>query len=167
MTAAYVAVGSLLCVLLTISIGGADMPIAIALLNSPSGLAAASTGFVLSNDILIITGSLVGMSEIILTRIMCKAMNRSLVNVLVEAIGSTDTKTEDADAVYEGRVKRTSAEEVAILLDTAKRVVFVPGYGLAVSQAQHQLRDLATMLESRTSRWSTRSIPLRVVCLDI
>ena len=159
--------GSLLCVLLTISIGGADMPIAIALLNSPSGLAAASTGFVLSNDILIITGSLVGMSEIILTRIMCKAMNRSLVNVLVEAIGSTDTKTEDADAVYEGRVKRTSAEEVAILLDTAKRVVFVPGYGLAVSQAQHQLRDLATMLESRMSRWSTRSIPLRVVCRDI
>ena len=143
------------------------MPIAIALLNSPSGLAAASTGFVLSNDILIITGSLVGMSEIILTRIMCKAMNRSLVNVLVEAIGSTDTKTEDADAVYEGRVKRTSAEEVAILLDTAKRVVFVPGYGLAASQAQHQLRDLATMLESRMSRWSTRSIPLRVVCRDI
>ncbi len=151
-TAAYVAivaVGSLLGVLLTISIGGADMPVAIALLNSYSGLAAASTGFVLSNDILIITGSLVGASGIILTRIMCKAMNRSLVNVLVGAIGSTDTKTEDADAIYEGRVKRTSAEEVAILLDTAKRVVFVPGYGLAVSQAQHQLRDLATMLESR------------------
>lgn len=151
-TAAYVAivaVGSLLGVLLTISIGGADMPVAIALLNSYSGLAAASTGFVLSNDILIITGSLVGASGIILTRIMCKAMNRSLVNVLVGAIGSTDTKTEDADAIYEGRVKRTSAEEVAILLDTAKRVVFVPGYGLAVSQAQHQLRDLATTLESR------------------
>jgi NAD(P) transhydrogenase subunit beta len=146
---AVVAVGSLLGVLLTISIGGADMPVAIALLNSYSGLAAASTGFVLSNDILIITGSLVGASGIILTRIMCKAMNRSLVNVLVGAIGSTDTKTEDADAVYEGRVKRTSAEEVAILLDTAKRVVFVPGYGLAVSQAQHQLRDLATVLESR------------------
>ena len=146
---ALVAVGSVLGVLLTISIGGADMPVAIALLNSYSGLAAASTGFVLSNDILIITGSLVGASGIILTRIMCKAMNRSLVNVLVGAIGSTDTKTADADAVYEGRVKRTSAEEVAILLDTAKRVVFVPGYGLAVSQAQHQLRDLATLFESR------------------
>ena len=146
---AVVAVGSVLGVLLTISIGGADMPVVIALLNSYSGLAAASTGFVLSNDILIITGSLVGASGIILTRIMCKAMNRSLVNVLVGAIGSTDTKTEDADAIYEGRVKGTSAEEVAILLDTAKRVVFVPGYGLAVSQAQHQLRDLATLLESR------------------
>ncbi len=146
---AVVAVGSVLGVLLTISIGGADMPVAIALLNSYSGLAAASTGFVLSNDILIITGSLVGASGIILTRIMCKAMNRSLVNVLVGAIAATDTKTEDADAVYEGRIKRTSAEEVAMLLDTAKRVVFVPGYGLAVSQAQHQLRDLATLLESR------------------
>ena len=152
MTTAYVgvvAVGSVLGVLLTISIGGADMPVAIALLNSYSGLAAAATGFVLSNDILIITGSLVGASGIILTRIMCKAMNRSLVNVLVGAIGATDTKTADADAVYEGRIKRTSAEEVAMLLDTAKRVVFVPGYGLAVSQAQHQLRDLATVLESR------------------
>ena len=142
-------IASILGIHMILAIGGADMPVAIALLNSYSGLAAASTGFVLSNDILIITGSLVGASGIILTRIMCKAMNRSLVNVLVGAIGSTDTKTEDADAIYEGRVKRTSAEEVAILLDTAKRVVFVPGYGLAVSQAQHQLRDLATMLESR------------------
>ena len=151
-TAAYagvVAVGSILGVLLTISIGGADMPVAIALLNSYSGLAAASTGFVLSNNILIITGSLVGASGIILTRIMCKAMNRSLVNVLVGAIASGETKTSDADAIYEGRVKRTSAEEVAMLLDTAKRVVIVPGYGLAVSQAQHQIRDLAMLLESR------------------
>ena len=146
---AVIAVGSVLGILLTISIGGADMPVAIALLNSYSGLAAAATGFVLSNDILIITGSLVGASGIILTRIMCKAMNRSLVNVLVGAIADTDTKTEDADAVYEGRIKRTSAEEVAMLLDTARRVVFVPGYGLAVSQAQHQLRDLATVLEAR------------------
>ena len=146
---ALVAVGGVLGVLLTISIGGADMPVAIALLNSYSGLAAASTGFVLSNNILIITGSLVGASGIILTRIMCKAMNRSLVNVLVGAIAATDTTQTDADAVYEGRIKRTSAEEVAMLLDTAKRVVFVPGYGLAVSQAQHQLRDLATVLESR------------------
>ena len=147
--AGVVIVGSILGVLLTISIGGADMPVAIALLNSYSGLAAASTGFVLSNNILIITGSLVGASGLILTRIMCKAMNRSLVNVLVGAIAATDTKTSDADAIYEGRVKRTSAEEVAMLLDTAKRVVIVPGYGLAVSQAQHQVRDLATLLESR------------------
>ena len=146
--AGVVVVGSILGVLLTISIGGADMPVAIALLNSYSGLAAASTGFVLSNNILIITGSLVGASGIILTRIMCKAMNRSLVNVLVGAIASGETTTSDADAIYEGRVKRTSAEEVAMLLDTAKRVVIVPGYGLAVSQAQHQVRDLATLLES-------------------
>lgn len=146
---AIVAIGSVLGVLLTISIGGADMPVAIALLNSYSGLAAASTGFVLSNNILIITGSLVGASGIILTRIMCKAMNRSLVNVLVGAIAATNSTKTDADSIYEGRIKSTSAEEVAMLLDTAKRVVIVPGYGLAVSQAQHQLRDLATLLESR------------------
>ena len=146
--AGVVIVGSILGVLLTIPIGGADMPVAIALLNSYSGLAAASTGFVLSNNILIITGSLVGASGIILTRIMCKAMNRSLVNVLVGAIAAVEKKASDADAIYEGRVKRTSAEEVAMLLDTAKRVVIVPGYGLAVSQAQHQVRDLATLLES-------------------
>ncbi len=152
MFAAYagiVALALILGVLLTIPIGGADMPVAIALLNSYSGLAAASTGFVLSNNILIIAGSLVGASGIILTRIMCKAMNRSLINVLVGAIATTDSKTDDANAVYEGRVKRTSAQEVAMLLDTARRVVIVPGYGLAVSQAQHQIRDLATLLESR------------------
>ena len=152
MTEAYVAlvvVASVLGVLLTISIGGADMPVAIALLNSYSGLAAASTGFVLNNNILIITGSLVGASGIILTKIMCKAMNRSLVNVLVGAIAATDVKKTDADKVYEGRVKQTSADEAAMLLETATRVVIVPGYGLAVSQAQHQVRDLANLLESR------------------
>ena len=147
--AGLVAVASLLGVLLTISIGGADMPVAIALLNSYSGLAAASTGFVLSNDILIITGSLVGASGIILTRIMCKAMNRSLVNVLVGAIAEGGGSKSDADAVYAGRVKSTSAEEVAMLFDGARRTVIVPGYGLAVSQAQHQVRDLANLLESR------------------
>ncbi len=147
--ASLVAVASVLGVLLTIPIGGADMPVAIALLNSYSGLAAASTGFVLSNDILIITGSLVGASGIILTRIMCKAMNRSLVNVLVGAIAEGGGSKSDADAVYAGRVKSTSAEEVAMLFDGARRAVIVPGYGLAVSQAQHQVRDLANLLESR------------------
>ena len=150
-TGAYLAVvviASGLGILLTIPIGGADMPVAIALLNSYSGLAAASTGFVLSNNVLIITGSLVGASGIILTRIMCKAMNRSLVNVLVGAIAAGNDEVADADTVYEGRIKRTSAEEVAMLLATARRVVIVPGYGLAVSQAQHQLRDLAAVLES-------------------
>ena len=144
-----VVVSSLLGILITIPIGGADMPVAIALLNSYSGLAAASTGFVLNNNILIITGSLVGASGIILTRIMCKAMNRSLVNVLVGAIAESAGTTADADAVYAGRVKSTSAEEVVMLLDGVSRVVIVPGYGLAVSQAQHQVRDLAGLLESR------------------
>ncbi len=147
--AALVAVASLLGVLLTIPIGGADMPVAIALLNSYSGLAAASTGFVLNNNILIITGSLVGASGLILTRIMCKAMNRSLVNVLVGAIAEGGGAVADADTVYAGRVKTTSAEEVAMLFDGARRVVIVPGYGLAVSQAQHQVRDLANLLEER------------------
>ncbi len=147
--AGVVAVASVLGILLTIPIGGADMPIAIALLNSYSGLAAASTGFVLSNDVLIITGSLVGASGIILTIIMTKAMNRSLVNVLVGAIAEGSGTKADADDVYAGRVKRTSAEEVAMLLDGVRRAVIVPGYGLAVSQAQHQVRDLANLLESR------------------
>ena len=140
---------SLLGVLLTIPIGGADMPVAIALLNSYSGLAAASTGFVLNNNILIITGSLVGASGLILTRIMCKAMNRSLVNVLVGAIGSESTDGPSSDEVYAGRVKSATPEEVAILFDGARRVVVVPGYGMAVAQAQHQVRDLANLLESR------------------
>ena len=143
-----VAVGSLLGVLLTIPIGGADMPVAIALLNSYSGLAAASTGFVLNNNILIITGSLVGASGLILTRIMCKAMNRSLMNVLLGAIGEESSSTAGADEVYAGRVKSASPEEVAMLLDGARRVVIVPGYGMAVAQAQHQVRDLAELLEA-------------------
>ena len=143
-----VVVGSVLGILLTIPIGGADMPVAIALLNSYSGLAAASTGFVLNNNILIITGSLVGASGLILTQIMCKAMNRSLMNVLLGAIGPDSGPIQGADEVYAGRVKSTSPEEVAMLFDGARRVVIVPGYGMAVAQAQHQVRDLANLLES-------------------
>ncbi len=129
---------------LTVSIGGADMPVVIALLNSYSGLAAAATGFVLENNVLIIAGSLVGASGLILTQIMCKAMNRSLTNVLFGALGPTgDTK--DADEVYQN-VKATGPDEVAMLLDVARRVVIVPGYGMAVAQAQHAVRDLANFL---------------------
>jgi NAD(P) transhydrogenase subunit beta len=135
-------------ILLTIPIGGADMPVAIALLNSYSGLAAAATGFVLDNNSLIITGSLVGASGIILTQIMCKAMNRSLANVLMGG-GTVSTPGAKADDVYAGRVKSASAEEIAMLFDGARRVVIVPGYGLAVSQAQHAVRDLANLLESK------------------
>jgi H+-translocating NAD(P) transhydrogenase subunit beta len=135
-------------ILLTIPIGGADMPVAIALLNSYSGLAGAATGFVLDNEVLIITGSLVGASGIILSQIMCKAMNRSLANVLMGNIGEASAGPA-ADDVYAGRVKNASAEDVAMVLDGAQRVVIVPGYGLAVSQAQHAVRDLVNLLESR------------------
>jgi NAD(P) transhydrogenase subunit beta len=143
-----VAAASVLGVLLTIPIGGADMPVAIALLNSYSGLAAAATGFVLDNTVLIIAGSLVGASGIILTRIMCRAMNRSLANVLLGG-GVAAESAAGADEVYAGRVKATSPEEIAMLFDGARRVVIVPGYGMAVSQAQHAVRDLTNLLESR------------------
>jgi NAD(P) transhydrogenase subunit beta len=141
-----VAVSGLLGVLLTLSIGGADMPVVIALLNSYSGLAAAATGFVINNTVLIIAGSLVGASGIILTNIMCKAMNRSLTNVLFGTMGPT-ADTPDADEVYK-TVKATSAEEIAMLLEGVQRVVIVPGYGMAVAQAQHTVRTLAQLLES-------------------
>ncbi|MCB1161237.1 MAG: NAD(P)(+) transhydrogenase (Re/Si-specific) subunit beta [Candidatus Krumholzibacteriia bacterium] len=134
-------------VTLTIPIGGADMPVVIALLNSYSGLAAAATGFVLSNNVLIIAGSLVGASGLILTNIMCKAMNRSLGNVLFGVMAGGETAS--ADEVYGGKVKSTSAEEIAMMLDGASRVVIVPGYGMAVSQAQHAVRDLGNLLEAR------------------
>ena len=120
------------------------MPVVIALLNSYSGLAAAATGFVLQNSVLIIAGSLVGASGLILTKIMCKAMNRSLVNVLFGTLGPTG-ETKDADEVY-ANVKATGPDEVAMLLDVARRVVIVPGYGMAVAQAQHAVRDLANLL---------------------
>jgi NAD(P) transhydrogenase subunit beta len=141
-------VGAALGVMLVIFIGGADMPVVIALLNSYSGLAAAATGFVLQNNALIITGSLVGASGLILTAIMCRAMNRSLINVLFGVWVESDTGP-SADEVYGGKVKSTSAEEVAMLLDGVSRVVFVPGFGMAVAQAQHSVRDLANILESR------------------
>ena len=143
-----VAVASLLGVLLVIPVGGADMPVVVALLNSYSGLAAAATGFVLSNNVLIITGSLVGASGIILTQIMCKAMNRSLTNVLFGVLAPSGGGP-SADEVYAGKVKSTSPEEVAMLFESARRVCIIPGYGMAVSQAQHPVASLAALLESR------------------
>lgn len=143
-----VLVASILGVLLVIPIGGADMPVVVALLNSYSGLAAAATGFVLFNNVLIITGSLVGASGIILTQIMCKAMNRSLTNVLFGVLAPTgDSAT--ADEVYTGKVKSATPEEVALLFDAARRVAIIPGYGMAVSQAQHPVANLATLLNER------------------
>ncbi len=146
---ALVGVASLLGVLATIGIGGADMPVVISLLNSYSGLAAAATGFVLDNKMLIIAGSLVGASGIILTEIMCKAMNRSLANVLFGGLGAAPAPAAPGQDVYAGKVKAASAEEIAMLLASARRVVFVPGYGMAVSQAQHAVRSLANLLEAR------------------
>ncbi len=139
--------GTLLGVLLVVGIGGADMPVVISLLNSYSGLAAASTGFVLGNTVLIIAGSLVGASGIILTSIMCKAMNRSLTNVLFGGFGGAPvTKTEDD--IYEGKVTATSADEVAMILESAQRVVIVPGYGMAVARAATPVRQLTEALEA-------------------
>ncbi|HMQ32151.1 MAG TPA: NAD(P)(+) transhydrogenase (Re/Si-specific) subunit beta [Chloroflexaceae bacterium] len=143
-----VASASLLGLSLVFPIGGADMPVVISLLNSYSGLAAAATGFVLNNNALIITGSLVGASGIILTTIMCRAMNRSLTNVLF-GIWVPSEETASGDEVYAGKVKAAHADELALLLETAQRVVIVPGYGMAVSQAQHAVRDLVTLLEAR------------------
>ena len=141
-----VAVASLLGFLLVNSIGGADMPVVIALLNSYSGLAASATGFVISNNVLIISGSLVGASGIILTRMMCRAMNRSLMNVLFGVMEAGSAS--DADEVYKD-VTQTAAEEVAMMLEFAQRVVIVPGYGMAVAQAQHAVQNLGKMLEER------------------
>lgn len=138
-------------VCLVIPVGGADMPVVVSLLNSYSGLAGSAAGFVLGNNGLIITGSLVGASGIILTMIMCKAMNRSLLNVLFGgsmAAQAGISKSEN-DAFYDGKIKYSSADEVAMLLDGAQKVVFVPGYGLAVAQAQHATRELASMLQAR------------------
>jgi NAD(P) transhydrogenase subunit beta len=139
---------SVLGVLLTIPIGGADMPVVISLLNSYSGLAACATGFVLNNNVLIISGSLVGASGIILTNLMCKAMNRSLLNVLFGGFGEIVAGA-DEDKVYGGKIKSATPEEVAMLLENARRVVIVPGYGMAVSQAQFAIRDLMKILESK------------------
>ncbi|OGK75166.1 MAG: NAD synthetase [Candidatus Rokubacteria bacterium GWC2_70_24] len=144
-----VAAASVLGVTLVLPIGGADMPVVICLLNSYSGLAACATGFVLQNNMLIVAGSLVGASGLILTGIMCRAMNRSLANVVFGGVGAEVVTGAAADQVYGGRVKSASAEEIAIVLETARRVVIVPGYGMAVSQAQHAVRDLARLLESR------------------
>ncbi len=141
-------VGSLLGILLVVAIGGADMPVVIALMNSYSGIAAAATGFVLTNNVLIVSGSLVGASGIILTQLMCKAMNRSLANVLFGGFGAV-SESASADEVYGGKIKSVSPDDVAIYLDTASKICIVPGYGMAVGQAQHAVKDLTTLLESQ------------------
>jgi NAD(P) transhydrogenase subunit beta len=132
-----------------IPIGGADMPVVISLLNSYSGLAAAATGFVLDNKALIIAGALVGASGMILTMLMCRAMNRSLANVLFGAFGTGDLAPGAAPTAAKGSVKQGSPDDAAIILDSAQSVLVVPGYGLAVAQAQHVVREMAERLEKR------------------
>ena len=132
--------------LLVLPIGGADMPVVVSLLNSYSGVAGATAGFVINNPLLVVVGALVGTSGLILTQIMCKAMNRSLGNVLLGGMGE---ETVAKDAKDYKSIKSAQPEEVAMLLDGASSVVFVPGYGLAVAQAQHVVRELADLLQKR------------------
>ena len=133
---------------LTIPIGGADMPVVISLLNSYSGVAAAATGFVLMNNGLIISGALVGASGLILTNIMCKGMNRSLANVIFGAVGlEQDSGGESSQKQV--TIKSYSTEEAAMIFDASEKVIVVPGYGLAVAQAQHAVREVAELLEEK------------------
>ncbi|MDQ3995143.1 MAG: NAD(P)(+) transhydrogenase (Re/Si-specific) subunit beta [Actinomycetota bacterium] len=137
-------------ILLVLPIGGADMPVVIALLNAFSGLGGVTTGFVLDNNALIIGGTLVGASGTLLTILMGRAMNRSLANVLFGAFGAAPTGPAPAAAeTGDGMVRETTAEDAAVMLAYARQVVVVPGYGLAVAQAQHATRELADLLEAR------------------
>ncbi|MGH7705280.1 MAG: NAD(P)(+) transhydrogenase (Re/Si-specific) subunit beta [Candidatus Dormibacteria bacterium] len=146
---AFEALALLFGVAFVLPVGGADMPVIISLLNSFTGLAAAISGFVLDNEVLIVAGALVGASGTILTQLMSRAMNRSLANVLFSAFGSQAAEA-GASTLAEGQsVHSVSAEDVAILLGYARQVIFVPGYGMAVSKAQHEVRELATQLEKR------------------
>jgi len=143
--------GSLLFgVLFVLPIGGADMPVVISLLNAFTGLAAAATGFELENNVLIVSGMLVGASGTMLTVLMGRAMNRSVANVLFGAFGQIAAPAAGAAAgAVDGQVRSASAEDVAVMLGYASKVVFVPGYGMAVAQAQHDVRTLADLLEAR------------------
>ncbi|MCH8326163.1 MAG: NAD(P)(+) transhydrogenase (Re/Si-specific) subunit beta [Bacteroidetes bacterium] len=144
-------VSLVLGILLVLPIGGADMPVAVSLLNSYSGLAAATTGFILENNVLIIAGALVGASGIILTLIMCRGMNRSLMNVVLGGwanAGATDGASGEGDGP-KGDVKSVDAEELAMILEVASNVIIVPGYGMAVAQAQHAVRELMLALEDK------------------
>jgi len=133
-------------VMLVLPIGSADMPVVMALLNSYAGLAAAATGFAISNNVLIIAGTLDGFSGFILSIVMCKAMNRSITNVLFGAFGSPAA---DAGTAAEGEMREVILDDVATQMAYARQVVFVPGYGMATAQAQHVVRELCDSLEER------------------
>jgi len=142
-------IGLVLGVLLVIPIGGADMPVVIALLNSYSGLAACATGFVLDNSALVVSGSLVGASGLILTKIMCDAMNRSLTNVLFGAFGAQTEEAGGAAGTDQGSVTAYTPMDAAVIFGNASSCIIVPGYGMAVAQAQHAVRELAETLEEK------------------
>ncbi|HKD34333.1 MAG TPA: NAD(P)(+) transhydrogenase (Re/Si-specific) subunit beta [Gaiellaceae bacterium] len=146
---AVVAGGVLFGVLFVLPIGGADMPVVISLLNAFTGLAVAISGFELENNVLIVSGMLVGASGTLLTILMGRAMNRSIANVLFGAFGQVSEGAAAAAATDGGTVRSASAEDVAVMLAYAHKVVFVPGYGLAVAQAQHDVRQLADLLEEK------------------
>jgi len=147
MTAIALALG----VHLVMAIGGGDMPVVVSLLNSYSGWAAAAAGFMLSNDLLIITGALVGSSGAILSYIMCRAMNRSIWNVVLGGFGATESAPRPAGAAAEpaGKVNETNVEQVAELLLAARSVIIVPGYGMAVAQAQHPVKEISSLLAEK------------------
>ncbi|MFQ5597819.1 MAG: NAD(P)(+) transhydrogenase (Re/Si-specific) subunit beta [Nitrospiria bacterium] len=152
---ALIGLASILGIMVVIPIGGGDMPVVISLLNSYSGIAAAASGFILNNNVLIISGSLVGSAGIILSQLMCKAMNRSLANVLFGAFGQIESappaEITDKKAAPEAapEVRSGTPEAAAEIFKTAKKVIIVPGYGMAVAQAQHAVRDLAGLLKSQ------------------
>ena len=143
-----ITLSAIIGITLTIPIGGADMPVVISLLNSYSGIAAASTGFVLNNNALIISGALVGASGLILTNIMCKGMNRSLANVIFGAVGLEQISSSEGEQ-KQVNIKSYSTEEAAMIFDAAEKIIVVPGYGLAVAQAQHAVREVADFLSSK------------------
>jgi NAD(P) transhydrogenase subunit beta len=148
--AAAIVVAAVFGVVFVLPIGGADMPVVISLLNAFTGLAAAATGFVLHSNVLIVSGMLVGASGTLLTLMMAKAMNRSVANVLFGAFGKVVETAAAAGAGADGAsVRSTTPEDVAVMLAYARHVVFVPGYGLAVAQAQHDVRNLAELLEEK------------------
>ena len=141
---AIIAISCILGIILVLPIGGADMPVVVSLLNSLSGIAAAFTGFIFSNSVLIVAGSLVGASGIILTFIMCKAMNRRLIDVLFKSFGGSGEKA-DLTRTKVG----SDADEVAMMVDGAQKVIIVPGYGMAVSQCQHQVKEFADLVAEK------------------
>ena len=146
---ALIALALLFGILLVLPIGGADMPVVISLLNAFTGLAAAATGFELENNVLIVSGMLVGASGTLLTILMGRAMNRSIANVLFGAFGQVTPQAAATAETDGGTVRSASAEDIAVMLAYAHKVVFIPGYGLAVAQAQHDVRQLADLLEQK------------------